>query len=151
MADEAHTASRVVGASPEAVFRILSDPHAHLEWLPDGEHVRYEIEYLSGPARGEGGRYELRTFRGGHRRPQRGRMTITVCDVSRCIEFTGDGGMSTRFDLEPHEDGTRVTASRIYRGVKASRALNRVVKPRTVVESLERDLRRLELALHSGD
>lgn len=149
VADEIHVARRRFPQDAAEIFAALEDPHAHVARLPETEGVlRYECEYASGPARGEGAVYEVRTYRRGRRRPQKGRVTVTAHDRPRLVEFTGDVGMSTRFELEPDAaGGTLVTCSRIYRGAHPSRVLNRVVKPETVVESLERDLRRLAESL----
>lgn len=151
MDDGVHSARRLIPAPIREVFALVEDPHAHLARLPESDMVGYECHYEAGPPRGVGAVYRLVTIRADRRKPHRTTVTITAHDPPRRVEFTGEAGMATVFELEPApgDSGTLVTCSRVYRGVRSSRALNRVVRPETVVESLERDLERLEQALRS--
>lgn len=144
MKDEVHSAQRVVPAPVEQVFALVSDPHEHLAWLPPSEYVTYECEYESGPPRGVGATYIVSQNPLGRRKPIRTRSTVSVYEPPHRVEFVGQSGMATLWELWPSgEQATQVTCSRIYRGAKPGRGLNRIVKPETVIEALERDLRRL--------
>lgn len=112
MADEnVVSVSRVINASPEAIFDVLADPGRHPEI--DGSGMVQEI-------RGESTRLELGSTFGMDMKmgflPYRISNTVKEFDENRLIAWAHFGGHRWRYELEPTEvDGgepaTKVTES----------------------------------------
>jgi uncharacterized protein YndB with AHSA1/START domain len=113
------TASRVVKAQPDTVYRAFASPEALIAWLPPGDMTGRVLDYDFR----EGGRYRIElTYREGV-----GKTTVRS-DISaghflslqpgrrivQSVEFESEdasfaGQMVMTWSLEPAREGTRVT------------------------------------------
>lgn len=108
MADNIVSVSRVIKASPEAIFDVLADPARHVEI--DGSDSVQDI-------RGESERLALGSKFGMDMKmgilPYRISNTVKEFDENRLIAWAHFGGHRWRYELEPVDGGTatRVTES----------------------------------------
>ena len=105
MSDRVVSVSRVIKASPEAIFDVLADPARHAEI--DGSGMVQNI-------RGESSRLELGSKFGMDMKmgplPYRISNTVKEFEENRLIAWAHFGGHRWRYELEPTEvDGTPAT------------------------------------------
>jgi len=117
------TASIVIAAPPDAIYRAFADPHALMAWLPPGDMSGRTLEYDFR----EGGRYRIELTYPAAARPGVGK-TSERTDVStgrfmalspgkrivQSVEFESadvsvGGEMLLTWTFEPVSEGTRVT------------------------------------------
>lgn len=98
--------SRVINASPEAIFDVLADPARHAEI--DGSGMVQEL-------RGESKRLELGSKFGMDMKmgalPYRISNTVKEFEENRLIAWAHFGGHRWRYELAPVDGGTEVTES----------------------------------------
>jgi uncharacterized protein YndB with AHSA1/START domain len=98
--------SRVINASPEAIFDVLTDPARHGEI--DGSGMVQNV-------RGESKRLELGSKFGMDMKmgilPYRITSTVKEFDENRLIAWAHAGKHRWRYELEPVDGGTKVTES----------------------------------------
>lgn len=106
MAEQVVSRSRVIKASPEAIFDVLTDPARHGEIDGSGMVQR---------ARGESKRLELGSTFGMDMKlgpiPYRISNTVVEFEPNRLIAWQHFGKHRWRYELEPVEGGTKVTES----------------------------------------
>ena len=101
---EAVTRSRVIDASPEAIFDVLADPRRHAEIDGSGTVVEAKVD---GPDRLEmGSKFGMKMKWGA---PYRITNTVVEYDENKLIAWCHPGGHRWRYELEPNEEGTLVT------------------------------------------
>jgi uncharacterized protein YndB with AHSA1/START domain len=131
------TASTVVAAPPEEVFRLLANPHRHHEFDGSGS-VRGAV---SGPERlGLGDRFGMDM-----------RITLPYRITNRVVEFEPDRRIAWchfakaiwRYELEPVPGGTRITETFDYAGSPVRRGIELLGFPKGNARSIRDTLRRL--------
>jgi hypothetical protein len=129
--------SVIVAASPAEIFDLLADPKRHAE-LDGSGSVKSSI---SGPARlslgakfGMGMRVGL---------PYLIRNTVVEFEENRRIAWRHFGRHVWRYELEPVEDGTRVTETFDWGPALVPRALELANIPQQNAKSITKTLERL--------
>ena len=131
-------ASRLVAASPSAVFDLLAVPAAHQRFDGSGS-VRGPA--VDGPARlALGSRFVMRMHLGV---PYRMRNEVIEFDEPRSIAWRHLGGHVWRYRLEPVGGGTLVTEEFDWRPSRAPWLLRAIHAPARNRESIEATLDRL--------
>lgn len=114
--------SIVVSVSPDTVFETLDDPETHATISPSVTDIR-NVE-----PRANGGKELTYTYRLAGV-PIDGRLVQTVYDPPHQHVFAMEGGLtgSITLDIEPTDEGTRVTYSAEY--AVPGRVISRVIEP----------------------
>lgn len=133
------SASRVIPASPEEIFDLLTDPTKHP--VLDGSGS-VQAPLPGNPDRLEAGSKFSMSMRLGV--PYRIRNTVVEYEPNRRIAWAHFGGHRWRFELEPVEGGTRVTETFDMSTSKAPWLLKRMPLVRRHPENIARTLENLE-------
>ena len=109
MADRVVSVSKVIKASPEAIFDVLSNPARHAEF--DGSGTVQEL-------RGDSDRLELGSKFGMDMKmgpmPYRITSTVKEFEENRLIAWAHFGKHRWRYELEPTEDGAATTVTESF-------------------------------------
>lgn len=130
--------SRVIAASPEAIFEVLTDPSRHGEI--DGSGTVQQV-------RGDTERLELRSKFGMDMKlgvlPYRIINTVVEYEPNRLIAWHHPGKHRWRYELEPVEGGTQVTETFDWSGAVVPKAIELMGYPKKHPRSMEATLERL--------
>jgi uncharacterized protein YndB with AHSA1/START domain len=150
MIHEPVSASRVIAASPAAVFDVLADPRRHPD-IDGSGMVRSTVE---GPSRlGPGDRFSVNMKRGG----VPWRMTSTVIDfeTDRVLAWQAwlrvggvrlGGGATWRYELRPTATGVEVTETYDVTTARGSHLFSLLGFPAMMQRAMTDSLARLEAA-----
>lgn len=106
MTDDVISRTRVVPATPEAIFDLLADPRSHE--VIDGSAMVHGV--TEGPDRlHEGATFGMRMRKGPV--PYKVTNTVEEFEENRRIAWRHFGKHRWRYELEPVEGGTKVTES----------------------------------------
>ena len=140
MADQVVSVSRVIQASPEAIFDVLTDPARHSEI--DGSGMVQNI-------RGESKRLELGSKFGMDMKmgilPYKISNTVVEFEENRLIAWAHFGKHRWRYELEPVADGggTKVTESFDWSTAAWPKGIELMGYPKKHPASMEATLERL--------
>ena len=137
--------SRVIAASPEAIFEVLADPMRHGEF--DGSGT------VRGSSRGNPERLVLGSRFGMSMRmgiPYRIKNTVVEYAENRLIAWQHFGRHRWRYELEPVDGGTRVTETFDWSTAISPRFIERMGYPTKHIAPMEATLERLD-ALLTGE
>jgi uncharacterized protein YndB with AHSA1/START domain len=138
--------SRVIAASPEAIFDLLADP---------AQHARFDGSGSVRQARPDApGRLTLGAQFGMDMKigvPYRMTNTVVEFDDDRRIAWRHVGGHVWRYELEPVSGGTKVTESFDMTTAKSPFMLKLLRAPQRNRTSIERTLERLEQLVTAPD
>jgi uncharacterized protein YndB with AHSA1/START domain len=130
--------SRVIHATPEAIFAIVSDP---------AQHGRIDGSGMVQQVRSGGGTLTLGSKFGMDMKfgplPYRISNTVVEFEQDRLIAWRHFGGHRWRYRLEPVEGGTRVTEEFDWSTSKLPKAIELAGYPTKHVGNIERTLERL--------
>lgn len=137
--------SRVIKASPEAIFEVLADPARHGEI--DGSGMVQNV-------RGESKRLELGSTFGmdmkfGGFLPYRISNTVVEFEENRLIAWQHFGKHRWRYELEPVDGGTRVTESFDWSTSVFPKAIELMGYPKQHPANMEATLERLATLVES--
>ncbi len=142
MSDQVVSVSRVIKASPEAIFDLLTDPSRHAEI--DGSGM---VQHL----RGESNRLELGSKFGMDMKfgflPYRITNTVVEYDENRLIAWRHFGKHRWRYELEPVEGGTKVTESFDWSTATSPKVIELMGYPKKHPANMEATLERLAAAV----
>jgi hypothetical protein len=138
MPERVVSVSRVVHASPDAIFDVLADPSRHPEI--DGSGSVKQARTPPGTRLGPGSKFGM-SMRIGV--PYRIGNTVVEFDEDRRIAWSHFGGHRWRYELQPERDATRVVESFDWSTSKAPWFIEMVGYPRRHVPHMERTLERL--------
>jgi uncharacterized protein YndB with AHSA1/START domain len=131
--------SRVINASPAAVFDVLASPSGHAAIDGSGQ--------VTAPRPGQPDRLALGTkFRMDmkHGVPYRITNTVVEFDENRRIAWRHLGGHVWRYELEPLPEGTRVTETFDWSTSRTKRFIEVMGYPAKHIPHMERTLERLD-------
>ncbi len=138
MAEQQVSVSRVIAASPEAIFEVLTDPARHSEI--DGSDTVQQI-------RGESDRLELGSRFGMDMKfgplPYRISSTVVEFEENRLIAWAHFGKHRWRYELEPVDGGTEVTETFDWSTAISPKAIELMGYPKKHPASMEATLERL--------
>ena len=144
MAERVVSVSRVINASPEAIFDVVADPARHGEI--DGSGMVQNV-------RGESKRLELGSTFGMDMKfgplPYRISNKVVEFDEGRLIAWAHFGGHRWRYELEPVEGGTNVTESFDWSTARIPKAIELMGYPKQHPANMEATLDRLAVLLES--
>ena len=127
MAERVVSVSRVIKASPEAIFDVLADPARHGEI--DGSGMVQNV-------RGESKRLELGSTFGMDMKlgplPYRISNKVVEFDEGRLIAWAHFGGHRWRYELEPADGGTKVTESFDWSTARIPKAIELMGYPSSI-------------------
>ena len=146
MADRTVSVSRVIAASPEAIFAIVSSPEGHTRIDGSGT-VRGAIE---GPDRLElGSKFRMDMKMGV---PYKMWSTVVEFEQDRLIAWAHFGKHRWRFELEPVGDDTMVTHTFDWSTARSPKFIELMGYPKKHPANLEATLERLAAAVETdGD
>ncbi len=136
--------SRVIAASPEAIFAVLDDPSMHP--VIDGSDTVKS-------ARGASTHLKLGDRFGMDMRmgvPYRMSNTVVEYEKDRLIAWAHFGKHRWRYELEPVGSGTRVTETFDWSTARSAKFIELMGYPRKHVPNMEKTLLRLEKHLAGG-
>ena len=138
MSDQIVSASRVINATPEQIFELLTDPTRHGEI--DGSGMVQQ-------ARGEQQRLEMGSKFGMDMKfgflPYRITNTVVEFEENRLIAWQHFGKHRWRYELEPVEGGTKVTESFDWSTAISPKAIELMGYPKQHQGNIEQTLERL--------
>ena len=144
MAEQQVSVSRVIHASPEAIFDVLADPARHGEI--DGSGMVQQ-------ARGESERLELGSTFGMDMKmgflPYRINNTVVEFEDNRLIAWHHPGKHRWRYELEPVEGGTKVTETFDWSTAAVPKAIELMGYPKKHPKNMEATLERLAALVES--
>lgn len=144
MAERVVSVSRVIQASPEAIFEVVADPARHGEI--DGSGMVQNV-------RGESKRLELGSTFGMDMKfgplPYRISNKVVEFDEGRLIAWAHFGGHRWRYELEPVDGGTKVTESFDWSTARIPKAIELMGYPQQHPANMEATLERLAALLES--
>lgn len=144
MADRVVSRTRVIDATPEAIFAIVASPVGHTQIDGSGS-VR---KVISGPERLElGSKFRMDMKLG---IPYKMTSTVTEFDENRLIAWAHFGKHRWRFELEAVDGGTLVTHSFDWSTSIARKGIELAGYPKKHPANLERTLEKLDALLTSG-
>jgi uncharacterized protein YndB with AHSA1/START domain len=136
--------SRVITASPEAIFDVLADPARHGDI--DGSGMVQNV-------RGESKRLELGSTFGMDMKlgplPYRISNKVVELEENRLIAWAHFGGHRWRYELEPVDGGTKVTESFDWSTARIPQAIELMGYPKKHPANMEATLDRLATLLES--
>lgn len=140
MSDRSVSVSRVIAAPPEKIFDVLARPSGHA--VIDG----------SGTVKGEqvgpdrltkvGDRFGMKMKMYGV--PYKMSSDVVEFEENRLIAWAHFGGHRWRYELEPVEDGTRVTETFDWSTAKAPKFIELMGYPKKHPAAMEKTLERLD-------
>ena len=144
MAERVVSASRVIEASPEAIFDVLADPARHGEIDGSG---------MVQSARGDSKRLALGSRFGMDMKlgalPYRITNKVVEFEENRLIAWAHLGGHRWRYELEPVDGGTKVTESFDWSTARIPQAIELMGYPKKHPANIEATLDRLATLLES--
>jgi hypothetical protein len=146
------SASIVINATPQQVWLAIADVTRMGEWSPECVACRWVGGATAATlgARFEGDN-EARVF---GRVVKRWTTTaeVTGCEPGRLFEFVAEGFSTWRYDLAPHDGGTKVTESFWYEAKGVQGLLYDVVLRRSasMTKGMRKTLERLQLTVEAG-
>lgn len=145
MADRVVSVSRVIHASPEAIFEVLTDPARHAEI--DGSGMVQRL-------RGDADRLELGSKFGMDMKmgllPYRISNKVVEFEENRLIAWQHFGKHRWRYELEPQGDGsTKVTESFDWSTAVSPKAIELMGYPKKHPANMEATLERLAHVVES--
>lgn len=136
--------SRVIEASPEAIFDVIADPARHGEI--DGSGMVQNV-------RGEAARLELGSKFGMDMKfgpiPYRISNEVVEFEENRLIAWAHFGGHRWRYELEPVDGGTKVTESFDWSTSKFPQGIELMGYPKKHPANMEATLERLAALVES--
>lgn len=144
MADRVVSVSRVIKASPEAIFDVLADPTRHSDIDGSGmvQNVRGESKRLA-----MGSKFGMDMKMGPV--PYRISNTVKEFDENRRIAWAHFGKHRWRYELEPIDGGTKVTESFDWSTSALPKAIEMMGYPDKHPASMEATLERLARLVES--
>jgi hypothetical protein len=130
--------SRVIPATPEAIFEVLASPAGHAAIDGSGT-VKAAAQ---GPARLHAGATFGMKMRMGL--PYRIKNTVVAFEEGRTIAWRHLGGHVWRYDLEPVEGGTKVTETFDWSRARSPKGIELMGYPRKHPVAMAETLERLE-------
>jgi uncharacterized protein YndB with AHSA1/START domain len=144
MSERVVSVSRVIHASPEAIFDVLTDPARHAEFDGSGTVQRL---------RGESERLELGSKFGMDMKfrfvPYRISSTVVEYEENRLIAWAHFGKHRWRYELEPTDGGTKVTESFDWSTAISPKAIELAGYPKQHPANMEATLERLAAVVES--
>lgn len=140
MSDERKVSvSRVIDATPEAIFDVLADPRMH--HVIDGSDT--VIEGTTGPDRlSLGAKFGMKMKLKGI--PYRMRNTVKEFEENKLIAWCHFNKHRWRFELEPVDGGTKVTETFDWSTALIPKALELAGYPKSHPANMEATLERLD-------
>lgn len=144
MAERVVSVSRVIEASPEAIFDVIADPARHGEM--DGSGMVQNV-------RGESKRLEMGSTFGMDMKfgplPYRISNKVVEFEEGRLLAWAHFGGHRWRYELEPVEGGTKVTESFDWSTARAPKMIELMGYPKKHPANMEATLERLAAMFES--
>ena len=143
-AERVVSVSRVIDASPEAIFDVLADPARHGDIDGSGmvQNVRGESKRLAlGSSFGMDMKLGPLTYRISNE--------VVEFEENRLIAWAHFGGHRWRYELEPVEGGTKVTESFDWSTAKVPKAIELMGYPKKHPANMTATLDRLAALLES--
>jgi uncharacterized protein YndB with AHSA1/START domain len=140
MKDRKVTVSRVIPAPGQKIFNVLADPAQHP--VIDGSGM-VERPLPGNPERLSLGSKFGMGMRYGTRFPYRIKNTVVEFEEGRKIAWRHFGRHRWRYELEPTDDGTRVTETFDYSTALSPRVIELLGYPRKHPKGMEETLERL--------
>lgn len=144
MSERVVSVSRVIEASPEAIFDVIADPARHGEM--DGSGMVQNV-------RGGSQRLQLGSKFGMDMKfgpiPYRISNEVVEFEENCLIAWAHFGGHRWRYELEPVEGGTKVTESFDYSTARSPKAIELMGYPKKHVGNIEATLERLAALVES--
>lgn len=144
MAERVVSVSRVIEASPEAIFDVIADPARHGEM--DGSGMVQNV-------RGESKRLEMGSTFGMDMKfgplPYRISNKVVEFEEGRLLAWAHFGGHRWRYELEPVEGGTKVTESFDWSTARAPKMIELMGYPKKHPANMETTLERLAAMFES--
>ena len=138
MTDRVISDSRVMPYPPEVIFDVLASPAGHVEM--DGSGTVLGV--ARGPERlSEGAKFKMKMRQG---LPYQMSSTVVEYEENRRIAWAHFGKHRWRYELEPVDDGTRVTESFDWSTSIAPRFIEMAGYPERHKANLAKTLERLE-------
>jgi uncharacterized protein YndB with AHSA1/START domain len=144
MAERVVSVSRVIQASPEAIFDVLADPARHGEIDGSGmvQNVRGESKRLE-PGSKFGMDMKLGPL------PYRISNTVVEFEENRRLAWAHLGGHRWRYELEPVDGGTKVTESFDWSTARIPKAIELAGYPKKHPANMAATLERLAALVES--
>lgn len=131
MSRQLFTASRVVPAAPEEIFALLADPARHVEM--DGSGTVQRLVAGRGHMQlGSEFTMAMKVFGVPYRITSR----VVEYEENRLIAWCHLGKNLWRYELEPGEDGTRVTESADYTSMRFQPVSRWLVRDQLIEDSI---------------
>lgn len=144
MSERVVSVSRVIKASPEAIFDVIADPARHGEM--DGSGMVQNV-------RGESKRLALGSSFGMDMKlgplPYRISNQVVEFEENRLIAWAHFGGHRWRYELEPVEGGTKVTESFDWSTARVPQAIELMGYPKKHPANMTATLERLAALVES--
>ncbi len=133
------SASRLINASPEAIFELLADPAKHS--LFDGSDMVTSSKGDASERLSLGSKFQMNmAFKF---LPYRIGNTVVEFDENRLIAWEHMGKHRWRYQLEPSGDATLVTETFDWSTARVPKAIEAVGYPKAHLGNIERTLERL--------
>ncbi len=130
--------SRVVGATPAAIFDLLADPSQHP--LIDGSGTVKASRSEPGVRLAMGSTFGMNMKLGA---PYKIENTVVEFEENRLLAWRHFGGHRWRYELEPVDGGTKVTESFDWSTSKSPFMLELTQSPKRNAKAIEKTLDRL--------
>lgn len=144
MADRVVSRSRVIDATPEAIFAILASPAGHAKIDGSGS-VRNAISGPDPLVLGSKFRMDMKLGV-----PYKMSSEVVEYEKDRLIAWAHFGKHRWRFELEPVDGGTKVTQSFDWSTARSPKLIELMGYPKKHPASLEATLERLEEVVTAG-
>jgi uncharacterized protein YndB with AHSA1/START domain len=144
MSDQQVSVSRVIAASPEAIFAVIADANRHADFDGSGS-----VKGATGhPAPLELGSKFGMSMRIGL--PYRISNEVVEYDKDRLIAWQHFGKHRWRYELEPVDGGTKVTETFDWSTARSPWFIERMGYPEKHPANMEKTLERLEAVVTGG-
>lgn len=140
MSDRSVSVSRVIAAPPEKIFDVLATPSGHAVIDGSGTVKGEQV----GPERLSkvGDRFGMKMKMYGV--PYKMSSNVVEFEENRLIAWAHFGGHRWRYELEPVEEGTRVTETFDWSTAKAPKFIELMGYPKKHPAAMEKTLERLD-------
>jgi uncharacterized protein YndB with AHSA1/START domain len=140
MSDRSVSVSRVIAAAPEKIFDVLATPSGHAVIDGSGTVKGEQV----GPDRltAVGDRFGMKMKMYGV--PYKMSSDVVEFEENRLIAWAHFGGHRWRYELEPVEEGTRVTETFDWSTAKAPKFIELMGYPKKHPAAMEKTLERLD-------
>jgi len=137
--------SRVIDATPEAIFATIADPSKHPEMDGSGTVLgeAFGPDRLTAEGQSFGMKMKFKAL------PYRIKSTVKEYDENALIAWAHFGGHRWRYELEPVEGGTKVTETFDWSTAGVPKFIEMMGYPKRHLPNMEATLERLDDMDHS--